>query len=395
MTKTTLKIWPAVLLLFLVGCASTPKPQPSSAQFYPPRPELPRIQYLTSFTGRKDVEEQSGFNKFVEGEKADIQLDKPYGVGTYDGKIYVCDTNRAVTVFDLKNKKYGYLQANEQGRLIEPLNISVFTDGTKYITDPIRGQVVAFDAQEQYVNAYGTPGKWKPVDAVRFENQLYVVDNEGAAVQVFDVTSGALVKTIGNTGDIDQRLQRPTNIAVDQQGYLYVTDVGRFQVIKYDRDGHYRSAFGKAGDNLGHFSRPKGIAIDRNGLIYVADAAFNNVQIFNKDGRLLLFFGGDRGNQPGGLILPAKVMIDYNNIEYFKKYIDPNFQVDYLILITSQFGDHLLNVFAYGKEKGKKYPTEEELVKRIEERREEERKRLEKTKQGGQEPQAQTQPQQP
>jgi hypothetical protein len=43
--------------------------------------------------------------------------------------------------------------------------------------------------------------------------------------------------------------------------------------------------------------------------------------------------------------------------------------VEAIILITSQFGGRLVNVYGLGKEKGKKYPTEDELKKLAEETR--------------------------
>ena len=50
--------------------------------------------------------------------------------------------------------------------------------------------------------------------------------------------------------------------------------------------------------------------------------------------------------------------------------------VEYLVVVTSQFGERLVNVFGYGKEKGKKYPSDEELIKLMQERRQEEFKKL-------------------
>ena len=144
--------------------------------------------------------------------------------------------------------------------------------------------------------------------------------------------------------------------------------MGRFQVVKFDRDGHFKMTFGRPGDNLGHFARPKGVAVDHDGRLYAVDASFNNVQIFSGDGRLLMFFG-EPGNKPGGLTLPAKVAIDYDNLAYFAKFAEPGFEIEYLILVTSQFGDRRLNILAYGREKGKDYPTDTQLLKEIEERR--------------------------
>jgi DNA-binding beta-propeller fold protein YncE len=373
MRKRISSAWILLLVLTWIGCASAPK-RKESAVFFPPAPELPRIQYLTSFAGLKDVEEQSSFNKFVAGEKQNLKLNKPYGAAIYDGKIYVCDTNNTVVIFDLKQKQFHYLLAatRGQGKVTQPVNISIESDGTKYVTDPQRGQVVVFDKNDEYVKAYGEPGKWRPVDAVPFQDRLYVADMDAGNIKVFDKTSGEIIKTIGDKGERSERLDRPTNLAFDPNGYLYVTDISRFQVIKFDRDGHFRAAIGNPGDNLGHFARPKGLAIDRQGQIYVVDAAFNNVQVFNKDGRLLLFFG-EGGTDPGQFVLPAKVVIDYDNLKYFQNYAEPNFKIEYLLLVTSQLENRSISILAYGKEKGKKYPTDEELKKLIEEKKQREK----------------------
>jgi DNA-binding beta-propeller fold protein YncE len=361
--------------LLLASCASAP-PKSQASVFFPPSPEPPRVQYLTSFTSSKDIEEQSGFDKFVVGEKTELKVDKPYGVAVFDGRIYVCDTNSGLVVFDLGRKTLDRLAgAVGPGGLLQPVNISVEADGTKYVADPVRGQVVVFDRADNYVRAYGTQGSWRPVDAVPYGEELYVADSTKGLVRVVDKKTGEVVRTIGDKGDPAEHLDRPTNLAFDREGYLYVTDFGRFQVVKFDRDGHFRSTIGRLGDNLGHFARPKGIAIDREGHLYAADASFNNVQIFNKDGRLLMFFGGS-GEKAGDLILPAKVAIDYDNIKYFAKWVAPGFEVQYLILVSAQFGPRRVNVFAYGQEKGRKYPTDAELLKQLDERK---KKEVEKT----------------
>jgi DNA-binding beta-propeller fold protein YncE len=356
-------------VLSLLAACGPPAPKPEAPVFFPAPPAPPRIQYLTAFSGLRDVEEQSSFNRFVVGEIPNLKLDKPYGVALYDGKIYVCDTNLTVIVLDLKRKAFGPLKgAVGQGKLNQPINISVDPEGIKYVADPVRGQVVAFDRNDDYLKAYGVPGGWKPVDAVALENRLYVADVANGLVKVFDKQTGTLLKSFGDTGDPAERLDRPTNLGFDRDGYLYVTDVGRFQVVKFDRDGHFKATFGRPGDNLGHFARPKGIALDRAGRLYAVDASFNNVQIFAPDGRLLMFFG-EPGNKPAGLVLPAKVTIDYDNLPYFERYAQPGFQIEYLVVVVSQFGDRRISIFGYGQEKGMKYPTDTELLKELEERR--------------------------
>jgi DNA-binding beta-propeller fold protein YncE len=251
------------------------------------------------------------------------------------------------------------------------VNVTIDDQGRKYVADPGRGQSVVFDAEDQYLRAYGTPGDWRPVDAVPFAGRIYVADSAKGLVKVFDQESGELVKAIGDQGEPAERLDRPTNVAFDHRGDLYVSDVGRFQVVKFDRDGHFKSAYGRPGDNLGHFARPKGIALDPEGRLYAVDASFNNVQMFDPDGRLLMYFG-EAGAQPGNFQLPAKVTIDHDNLRYFQQYLHPDFEAEYLVLVTSQFGPRLVNVFAYGRQKGKRYPSDAELLERLEARRRQE-----------------------
>lgn len=357
--------------LFSAGCATNaPPPKELKPVFYPPPPELPKIQFLTHFTGADDIEEKkSAFDTFVTGEKEPIRrLLKPYGVSMQDGKIYVCDTNFNVMVFDLKAKKFRQLEgAKGLGKLVQPLNISMDEQGVKYVADPVRGQVVAFDRNEFYLKAYGLPSEWKPVAAAPYGDNLYVVDSKNAEIKIFDKNSGKIVKVIGKKGDPKELFIIPTNISVDKDGNIYVMDVGHFAVMKYDRDGHFLGKTGEPGQEPGRFARPRGVTVDRNGLIYAVDAAFDNVQIFSQSGQLLLYFGGPGLNR-GKMYLPSGIFIDYDNIEYFREYIDPNFEVEHLIFVVNQFGPRLVNVYGYGKEKGKTYPSDAELLEKLKER---------------------------
>lgn len=363
MGKKLLMAVMAAIIMVAAGCAA-PEKKREEAVFLPPPPDLPRFQFLASFTGAEDIEtEKTKFESFVTGkEETRKRLDKPYGVALYDGKIYVCDTNSTVMVFDMVRKTFEPLKgAKGIGKLIQPLNISIDAEGYKYVTDVIRKQVVIFDKNDLYVKALGKQEDWKPVDAVFFEGLVYVADIKNAEIRVYNRNTGELVKTFGQKGELNELLGMPSNLAFDSHGDLYVVDSGRFQVVKFDRDGHFLNTIGSVGTNLGHFSRPRGIAIDKENRMYVVDAAFYNIQIFNDKGQLLLFFG-EGGTAPGTLILPAAVHVDYDNLKYFEEYVDPSFQPESLILVTSQFGDRMVNVFAYGKEKGKKYPTDQELL---------------------------------
>jgi len=86
-------------------------------------------------------------------------------------------------------------------------------------------------------------------------------------------------------------------------------DAMNFRLQIFDREGHFRTAFGTLGDRNGTVNRPKGVATDSEGNIYVAENLFETVQIFNTRGQLLYYFG-ETGSGPGKFQLPAGVWID-------------------------------------------------------------------------------------
>ena len=86
------------------------------------------------------------------------------------------------------------------------------------------------------------------------------------------------------------------------------------------------------------------IAVDRDTNLYVVDAGFENTQIFSSEGKLLMFFGGNYKG-PGDMWLPAKVTLDYDNLGYFEKYVDPSFNLKYLIFVTNQFGPDKITIY--------------------------------------------------
>jgi len=372
-----------LLGILLGGCATTKPLEKHQTVFYPEPPAPPRIQFLRSFTSSKDIKEGvSGFDKFLVGEeKVGIELIKPYGVSTTPGKIYVCDSQRTVMIFDLEQKQFYRMEGTRGlGKVVQPMNISIDSEGNKFVSDPVRGEVLMYDSKDMFVKGFQSSVKWKPLDAEPFEGLLYVADSLNKKIIVFDIGTGNPVRELGQSSeDETENLAMPTNVSINKDGLLVISDAGRFQLVLYDRDGHLIRTIGKLGTNLGHFSRPRGVTVDRDGIIYAVDATFENVQIFREDGQMLLFFG-ESGNRPGNLYLPAGIHIDYDNISYFKEYIVPNFDVEYLVIVVSQFGQQLVNVYGFGKERGRDYMSEEELLEKAEETRQEYLKEQEKNK---------------
>ena len=182
-----------------------------------------------------------------------------------------------------------------------------------------------------------------------------MTDIEAHCVRVYDKATLKPVSTIPVNPEADAdsepgKLFIPVNLAVDQQGKVYVSDMGSCSVKIFAADGKHLRTVGGQGDLPGQFARPKGVAVDRAGRFFVVDAAAQVCQIFDAEGKLLLFFGESEG---GGvsLVMPASVSVDYDHLALFQKYAAPNFALEYLVLITNQYGDHKVDVYGFGHKK--------------------------------------------
>jgi len=326
--------------------------------FYPPLPDAPRIQYLTSFSDPRDLtKDGTGFSDFVLGteEKGAMLIKKPYGVTIRDGVIYVVDIRGpGYALFDLKNKKFDVIYGSFSGKMRKPINITIDADGTKYISDTIRSLVLVYDKTNTFLKIIGDGESFKPSDVLIVDNKLFITDIKNHRVVVLDKTTNQQLYTIGTVGSKEGELFYPTNLALGPDNNIYVSETGNFRVQKFTLDGKFLKSFGKVGTGLGQFARPKGVAVDRQGRMHVVDAAFENVQIMNSDGKLLMFYG-EPGPARANLNLPTDIYIDYDNVDYFRQYAKPGFELQYIILVASQFGDSKVNVFGFGRMKDMDY----------------------------------------
>lgn len=342
-------------ILFLAAAQGvTAKDTEPKYIFFPPAPDAPRLQYLTSISSANELRgsKGGGLMKFITGaEPADTPILKPYGLAVTTGNYYVCDTGAGLILhLDLAKKKIFAISPTGPGFLKSPVNVAADDNGWLYVADSVRDQVVIIDAQENLVATYGDKGTNKPRDVALSKDRVYVADIEQHAVHVLDKTSRTLLFDIPSAKEatnLASKLFQPVNLALDAKGNVYVADFGAYRVQVFDRDGKYVRTVGKYGDNYGEFARLKGIAVDRDGLLYAVDAAGQVVQIFDDTGRLLMWFGEPSGSKVG-FNLPAKVVVDYDNVAQFQKYAAPGFKVDHLVLVTSQYGSRKVSVFGFG-----------------------------------------------
>jgi DNA-binding beta-propeller fold protein YncE len=374
MTTAGIRIRRAALALaavaaILAGCASKPDlagANKAAAEagpvFYPALPNPPRVQYLTTIVSERDLAvEKDSFADFIAGEeKKEQRLVQPYGVAMHEGRLYVADTGAGgISIFDLNTKRYSFMAGAGPGRLKRPINIRIDRDGTRYVTDTARDQVLVYDRDGNFLRAFGTQGQFRPVDVAIAGDKLYVTDIAHHEVQVLDKATGNLRFKFGKAGSGPGELFHPTNIALGPDGDIYVVETSNYRVQRFTQDGKPVRSYGEVGSTPGTFARPKGIAMDKSGNMLVGDTAFQNVQMFDGQGRLLMFFGQPEAGSDG-INLPAGVTVDYDNVAVFKRYAHPKFKVEYLVLVASQYGPNKVDVFGFGKLEGMDYPDRRE-----------------------------------
>lgn len=138
------------------------------------------------------------------------------------------------------------------------------------------------------------------------DNRILVADSNNQVAQVFTLTGECKLK-FGLPGRIPGKMQRPTGVAVTQNGNFLIADYDNKWISVFAPDGKYVNKIG-TGKLLG----PKGLAVDRNGHIIVVDNKASTIFIFQSNGKLLSKFGS-RGNGDQQFAGPHYVAVNANN----------------------------------------------------------------------------------
>ncbi len=311
----------AAVFFFAAGCAgpTVVGPQDSGAELvWPKPPALPRIQFLYTITGPRDINVTDGafkkFIKFIKGAPARKGIARPYGIAKdKEGRLYVVDTfSKVVHVLDRENNDYYTFPDSQIENYINPIDVVAGEDGRIYVSDSAAKLIHVFAAHgKQYVKSFGAGHFERPTElAINSRTgELIVVDTAASSLVVYDENTLEVKQVVGKDSSGKEGFHYPTNITVSRQGLIYVTDALNFRVQVLNSKLEFLTNIGAAGNGPGYFSSPRGVAIDSDGHVYVVDALFDNVQVFDQAGRLLLVFGVS-GSDRGEFWLPKGIFID-------------------------------------------------------------------------------------
>lgn len=111
----------------------------------------------------------------------------------------------------------------------------------------------------------------------------------------------------------DNLFLMPHGLTVDDKDNVWVTDIGRHQVLKFSRKGMLTLMLGikhRKGEDETHFNQPTDVAISaKDGSIYVADGYGNNrVVKFDADGTFIKSWGV-KGSETGSFNTPHAIEV--------------------------------------------------------------------------------------
>lgn len=143
------------------------------------------------------------------------------------------------------------------------------------------------------------------------DDNVYCVERNTHCVHKFDKT-GKLLMTLGTpdkAGAEGEPFNLPTDLGIDSQGNLYISDgYGNARVHKYSPEGERIKSWGKPGSGPGEFNLPHCVRVDRNDRLLVADRGNNRIQLFD--------IGGNYLGEWTGFTHPDMIHIDTDDTVY-------------------------------------------------------------------------------
>ena len=138
------------------------------------------------------------------------------------------------------------------------------------------------------------------------DGKLYIADTHYARVLVYSL-EGELLHQFGSFGLGPGQFRLPTDVAVDRNGFIYVSEYGgNDRVSKFTPEHEYLFSFGGPDAGRARLSRPQGLCCDPDGTLWVADGTGHRICHFGADGEFLGDFGR-LGSEPGALRFPYNV----------------------------------------------------------------------------------------
>ena len=199
-------------------------------------------------------------------------------------------------------------EGEQVGRLV---GIAVNTKGNIAVTDFIKDFVYIFDKNGKCLRKIGVKGQVNGSFSVTYLNdeEILITDTNKGKLQQINIQTETVVKTLGKAGARIGEFLRPTDVCLDEERHIVVTDIGNKRIQVMSREGKTISMFGDIGSEK--LKLPWSCLPYKN-KFFVSDFGNHCIKAFDKSGTFLHKYG-KQGNQDGQFNYPRGLLIDSSN----------------------------------------------------------------------------------
>ena len=253
-----------------------------------------------------------------EGPATEAKLNWPTGVAVDDaGNVYIADRNNErvrrvgpegiITTF-AGTGEWGYDSDEDGGPATEallnwPADVALDGDGELYIADEYNNRIRKVDAEGTITTVAGMKRPTLEVGEEEEEEDDENVGDHGPATSAL--------------------LNRPSGVALDEEGNLYIADRNHQRIRKVNAEGIITTIAGMADEGFSgdegpatsaQLDRPGGVAVDEGGYVFIADTGNNRIRQIDPDGVITTLAGGEDGGEgsamEGQFAAPRDVAVD-------------------------------------------------------------------------------------
>ena len=199
----------------------------------------------------------------------------------------------------------------EGERINNLFGIAVNTKGNIAVTDVGKNCVYIFDKNGKCLRKIGDKGQFKNPLGVTYlkDDEILIADTNNNRIQQINIQTGTVVKTFGKEGEGTREFNLPTDVCLDEERRIVVTEIWSKRIQVMSCQGETISIFGNIGPEK--LKGPRS-CLPYKDKFFVSDSKDNCINAFDKSGTFLHKFG-KQGNQDGQFNYPKGLLIDSSN----------------------------------------------------------------------------------